>query len=88
MIRINKATVYMFFLPLYRLVLIIGNVNLLLAFTACLQSETAFSYIVRTIWTGFFRECLNSTPSLVILLSMFLAAVTPSWVGVATWSDS
>jgi hypothetical protein len=72
----------------YSLLLIIGNMNLLIAFTACLQSENAFSNIVGTIWTGFFGQCFNSLTSLVMLLTMFLAAVTPSWVGVTIWSES
>jgi hypothetical protein len=72
----------------YGLLLIIRNINLLIAFTACLQSETAFSRVVGTMWTGFFGEYFNSFPSLVMLLTMFLAAVAPSWVGVTVWSES
>jgi hypothetical protein len=62
--------------------------NLLIVFKACLQSETAFSSIIGTMWTGFFGEYFNSVPSLVMLLTMFLAAVTSSWVGVTIWSES
>jgi hypothetical protein len=72
----------------YGLLLSIGNMNLLIAFTACLQSENMFSNVVGTMWTGFFGECFNSLKSLVMLLTMFLAAVTPSWVGVTIWAES
>jgi hypothetical protein len=68
--------------------LIIGNINLLIAFTACLQSENVLLNVVGTMWIGFFVERFNSLPSLIMLLTMFLIAVTPSWIGVTIWSES
>jgi phospholipid-translocating ATPase len=71
----------------YSILLILGNVNLLIAFTACLQSENFLSSWVGTAWIGFFGECLNAQTSLVLVATMVLAAVTPSWVGLTIWAE-
>ena len=71
----------------YSLILIIGNINLLIAFTACLQSENFLARFAGTSWTGFFGECFNSFNSLVILFTTVLASITPSWVGLTVWAE-
>ena len=71
----------------YSLLLIIGNINLFIAFTACLQAENFLSRLVGSSWTGFFGECFNSFDSLVILITTVLSSVTPSWVGLTVWGE-
>jgi phospholipid-translocating ATPase len=71
----------------YSFILIIGNLLLLVSMTAVLQTDNAISKLVGTIWTAFFGQCLNSGKTLVLLLTMVLASVTPSWVGLAVWGE-
>jgi phospholipid-translocating ATPase len=71
----------------YSLILIVGNLLLLISLTACLQTDNAISQLVGPNWTGFFGQCLNSPESIVFLLTMVLAAVTPAWVGLAVWAE-
>ena len=71
----------------YSLILIIGNINLLIAVTACLQSENFLAALIGSSWTGFFGECFNSLTSLIILFTTVLASITPSWVGLTVWAE-
>jgi phospholipid-translocating ATPase len=71
----------------YSLLCIVGNLILLVSMTACLQTDNAISNLVGTGWTAFFGQCLNSAKSLVFLMTMVLAAVTPSWVGLTVWAE-
>jgi hypothetical protein len=71
----------------YSLLLIIGNLILLVSMTACLQTDNVISQLVGTGWTAFFGQCFNSAKSLVLLMTMVLSAVTPSWVGLTVWAE-
>jgi hypothetical protein len=71
----------------YSILLILGNLNLLIAFTAALQSENFLSNFVGSAWIGFFGECFNALKTLVLVVTMVLAAVTPSWVLLTIWAE-
>jgi phospholipid-translocating ATPase len=70
----------------YSLLLVVGNLNLLIALTAALQSQNFLSKMLDG-WTGFYGECFNQPRTLVILLTMILASVTPSWVGLTIMAE-
>jgi hypothetical protein len=71
----------------YSLMLIIGNLMLFLSITALLQTENALASAIGEVWVGFFGECFNSPRTIIILLTMVLASVMPSWSFLTIWAE-
>lgn len=72
----------------YSLVLIFGNIMLLVASSALLQSSgQVFGRWLFGNWIGFYGECFNNTSTLVIIVTIVLAAVSPSWLALTVWSE-
>lgn len=72
----------------YSMVLICGNIMLLIASSALLQSSgTVFGQLIAGNWIGFYGECFNNTTTLIIILTIVLAAVSPSWLALTIWSE-
>jgi len=75
-------------LTYYSLVLLIGNILLLIAFSGIFQSNWLLNaFNAGRDWQGFFGECFNSWPAMLLLLTIFLASVSPSWLGLSIWSE-
>lgn len=72
----------------YSMVLIFGNIMLLIASSALLQSpNSALSKLFDGSWIGFYGECFNNTNTLIVILTIVLAAVSPSWLILTVWSE-
>lgn len=72
----------------YSMVLIFGNLMLLVASSALLQSNgTVFGQSIAGNWIGFYGECFNNPQTLIIILTIVLAAVSPSWLALTIWSE-
>lgn len=62
----------------YSIVLIFGTIMLLIASSAFLTSKGNIEMFTK--WSGFYGECFNDVRALLFILTIFLAAVSPSWV--------
>ena len=60
----------------------------LIASSAILQSSgSVFGELNSGNWIGFYGECFNNTQTLVIILTIVLAAVIPSWFALTIWTE-
>ena len=69
----------------YSIVLIFGNILMLIASSAIFQSDIGFEQA--DTWIGFYGECFNNINTLIIILTIVLAAVSPSWLGLSIWQE-
>ncbi|OHT05469.1 hypothetical protein TRFO_26823 [Tritrichomonas foetus] len=69
----------------YSMVLIFGNILMLVASSALFQSGQVFGQ--GDAWIGFYGECFNNINTLIIIVTIVLAAVSPSWIGLSVWSE-
>ncbi|EAY12263.1 hypothetical protein TVAG_028160 [Trichomonas vaginalis G3] len=74
-------------LTYYSLVLLIGNLLLLVAFSGILQSSFLINYQQSRDWQGFFGECFNSFPSILLLWTMIFASSAPAWLAMSVWNE-
>jgi hypothetical protein len=68
----------------YSMALVFGNILLRMAFSIIFQT---YPELIGISWDGFFANCLTSFHSIVLLLTIVLAAITPAWVGMAVWNE-
>lgn len=71
----------------FSLVLICGNILILIAVSGLIQSDVFRLGSDGRNWNGFFGECLNYYQVLIMMLTIFLAAVIPSWIGLTIWAE-
>ena len=75
-------------LTYYSLILLVGNLLLLVAFSGIFQSSWLLDQTgLGRDWQGFFGECFNSWPAILILITIVLAASTPAWLIQSLWNE-
>jgi phospholipid-transporting ATPase len=70
-------------LTYYSIVALVGNIVLMVAAMSVMQSHGFMGWMQ---WLGFYGECFGSPQALILLTTMSLAAVLPSWAWIAFWS--
>lgn len=75
-------------LTYYSLILLVGNILLLIAFSGIFQTSWILDALGKgRDWQGFFGECFNSWPANLILVTIILASSTPAWLIMSIWNE-